>query len=72
MVYLCDVPNSKINAIVRAAENTTIHNEIPGYNCQDYVLDLLDALQEEGIVSRNDANYRKNRKTVESKQEGLN
>ncbi|KAF4235220.1 hypothetical protein CNMCM8980_003605 [Aspergillus fumigatiaffinis] len=72
MVYLCDVPNSKINAIVRAAEKTIIHNEFPGYNCQDYVLDLLDALEEEGIVSPNDANYKKNRKTVESKQEGLN
>lgn len=71
MVYLCDVQNSKIDAITDAAENATIHNEFPGYNCQDYILELLDDLEEKGIINRNDAGYKRNRKTVEGKQEGM-
>jgi hypothetical protein len=71
MVYLCDVDASDIPAIKDAAENAVIHNESPGYNCQDYVLELLDALEEHGIIDNSDANYITNRETLEGKQEGL-
>lgn len=71
MVYLCDVYDSKIGPIKDAAEKATIHNEAPGYNCQDYILELLDDLEEKGIINCNDAKYKKNRENVESKQEGL-
>lgn len=63
--------NSHANAIEDAAENMTIHNEAPGYNCQDYVLELLDDLEERGFIDKEDADYRKNRMALERKQEGL-
>ncbi|GJP97641.1 hypothetical protein CBS147343_6682 [Aspergillus niger] len=71
LVHLCDVANSHANAIEDAAENMTIHNEAPGYNCQDYVLELLDDLEERGFIDKEDADYRKNRMALERKQEGL-
>ncbi|BCS00209.1 uncharacterized protein AKAW2_50550A [Aspergillus luchuensis] len=72
LVYLCHVDNSKINAIKDAAQKMTIPNEHPGYNCQDYILELLDQLEEEKIIDRSNASYKRNRKKVEDKQEGLN
>ncbi|PYH90174.1 hypothetical protein BO71DRAFT_402462 [Aspergillus ellipticus CBS 707.79] len=50
MIHLCDVPDSTFPAIKKAAESAVIHNEYPGYNCQDYVLELLDGLEKEGII----------------------
>lgn len=72
LVYLCHVDNSKVNAIKDAARNMTIHNEAPGYNCQDYILELLDELEEKNIVDRRNPSYKNNRQKVEGKQEGVN
>ncbi|EEQ85840.2 uncharacterized protein BDCG_09109 [Blastomyces dermatitidis ER-3] len=70
-IHLCDVDNSKISAIKDAAENAVIHNEYPGYNCQDYVLELLDVLEEKNIIDKNETNYKHNKRVVQGKQEGL-
>ena len=71
LIYLYDVPLSKITAIKEAAKTAPIHNEAKGYNCQDYVLDLLEDLERKGIIDGDDMNYRKQKGIVESKQEGL-
>ncbi|OJD09895.1 hypothetical protein ACJ73_10032 [Blastomyces percursus] len=71
MVHLCDVDKFKIGAIKDAAKNVVIHNEYSGYNCQDYVLDLLDDLEEKDIIDKNEVNYRHNKEAVRGKQEGL-
>ena len=71
LVYLCDVSASKVDAIKDIAKNAVIHNEFPGYNCQDYVIELLDALEEEGIIDEADTTYASNKANVKSKQEGL-
>ena len=71
LIHLCDVPVSKINAIKDTARNAPIHNEYPGYNCQDYVLDLLDDLEEKGIIDKKDKKYQQKKEIVKSKQEGL-
>ena len=56
---------------IQVARAATIHNEAPGYNCQDYVLELLDALEEEELINGNDANYQRQKALIHSKQEGL-
>ncbi|OJD16821.1 hypothetical protein AJ78_03064 [Emergomyces pasteurianus Ep9510] len=72
MVHLCDVDTSEISAITDAAKTAiVIRNEYPGYNCQDYVLDLLDGLEEKNIIDAKDENYRKSKEIVKGKQEGL-
>ncbi|PGH28642.1 hypothetical protein GX50_08619 [[Emmonsia] crescens] len=71
MVHLCDVHTSEISAITDVAKAAVIHNEYPGYNCQDYVLELLDDLEEKNIIDGNNANYKKSKEAVKGKQEGL-
>lgn len=71
LVYLCDVDASMIGRVVEAGKNAIIHNEFPGYNCQDYVLELLDDLEMKRIINGADMEYRKNKAVVQSKQEGL-
>ncbi|KAE8153563.1 hypothetical protein BDV25DRAFT_149090 [Aspergillus avenaceus] len=70
MIHLCDVDASATGAIIDAAENLEIHNEFPGYNYQDYVLDLLDDLENRGIID-GDAEYARKKEIVRGKQEGL-
>lgn len=71
LIPLCDVPTSKISAIKEAGRTMPIHNEYAGYNCQDYVLDLLDDLEGKNLIDGNDAEYKKRKEVVKSKQEGL-
>jgi hypothetical protein len=71
LVYLCDVDASEIGRIIEAGKNAIIHNEFPGYNCQDYVLELLNDLESKRIIDGADANYQKHKAAVQAKQEGL-
>ncbi|KAJ5773546.1 hypothetical protein N7457_008442 [Penicillium paradoxum] len=71
LVLLCDVNVANITSIKTIASQVTIHNEIRGWNCQDYVLDLLDALEKHAVVNGEDAAYQRQKKLVSSKQEGL-
>lgn len=71
LVYLCDVPESKVSAIKDLAKNAPIHNEHKGYSCSDYVLELLGILEEEKIIDVEDKEYVKNKKALMGKQEGF-
>ena len=71
LVYLCDVDVAKTSSIKTVASKVPVHNEIRGWNCQDYVLDLLDALEDGAIVNNQDAGYKKQKNLVRGKQEGL-
>ncbi|KUL81569.1 hypothetical protein ZTR_09937 [Talaromyces verruculosus] len=71
LIHLCDVDVSKIGPIKAAAGNAVIHNEFAGYNCQDYVLELLDDLEEKNIIDGHDANYKRKKSMVKAKQEGF-
>ena len=69
--HLCDVSVSKMDAIEEEAEQAPIHNEYPGYNCQDYILELLDDLEAKRIIDGKDVSYKKKKGVVQNKQEGL-
>ncbi|KAJ5542940.1 hypothetical protein N7535_005362 [Penicillium sp. DV-2018c] len=71
LLYLCDVEVAKTSSIKTIASKITVHNEIRGWNCQDYVLDLLDALEDGAIVDNQDADYREQKSLLRGKQEGL-
>ncbi|KAL2385995.1 hypothetical protein RJ035_004818 [Blastomyces gilchristii] len=64
-------PSTCVTAIKDATENAVIHNEYPGYNYQDYVLELLDVLEEKNIIDKNETNYKHNKRVIQGKQEGL-
>ncbi|PLB48813.1 hypothetical protein P170DRAFT_358130 [Aspergillus steynii IBT 23096] len=54
LIYLCHVKDSDIPAIEDAGKNAVIHNEFPGYNCQNYVIELLEDLGAKEIINGND------------------
>lgn len=58
---------SKLPDVESFAKKATIHNEFPGYNCQDYVIELLEALEEAGITDRDDQDYKARKAVLLSK-----
>ncbi|KAJ5351254.1 hypothetical protein N7452_000228 [Penicillium brevicompactum] len=71
LIHMWDAPVSKMTSIVMAAESAPIYNEYPGYNCQDYVLELLSDLEAKGIIDCKDAEYKKKKAELSKRQEGL-
>ncbi|KAJ5209140.1 hypothetical protein N7449_003519 [Penicillium cf. viridicatum] len=71
LLPLYDVDVAEISSIKTVASQVTVHNEIRGWNCQDYILDLLEALETEAIVNSKDARYKKQKDWLHGKQEGL-
>ncbi|KAJ6014861.1 hypothetical protein N7540_009452 [Penicillium herquei] len=70
LIHLCDVPVSHIAPIDQAAEEAEeaeVHNEFAGYNCQDYVLELLDDLEARKLLNGKDTQYKKQKALVASK-----
>lgn len=70
-VYLTDAAAARLNSIRDVADRVPVCNEIRGWNCQDFVLDLLDALEEEQVVDGVDEGYRLRRLGLQGMQEGL-
>lgn len=71
LIHMWDVPVSAMESIRMAAENAPIHNEYPGYNCQDYVLELLDDLEGKGIIDGKDVGYKEKKAELSKRQEGF-
>ncbi|GKZ26437.1 hypothetical protein AbraIFM66951_007861 [Aspergillus brasiliensis] len=69
--YLGDIPNSDTvyDKIIQAGEGAEIDNDDPSYNCQDYILDVLEELERLKIVSKRNSVYRENKWNLESKKE---
>ncbi|OJJ87338.1 uncharacterized protein ASPGLDRAFT_166032 [Aspergillus glaucus CBS 516.65] len=71
LVKLCRVDAGKTIQIKDVASKITIRNDISGWNCQDYVLDLLGSLEGGGIIDGKGERYKERRAYVQGKVEGL-
>ncbi|KAF5861867.1 hypothetical protein ETB97_012418 [Aspergillus alliaceus] len=71
LVYLFDVEDSKTGIVRAIARELPVRSEVHGWNCQDWVLDFLEKLEEEGIVSKTDMGYEGRKDYVRGKLEGL-
>jgi len=71
LVKLCSVDSGKANEIKDVASRVTIRNDTSGWNCQDYVLDLLVALENEGVIDGKGERYNERNAYVRGKVEGL-
>ncbi|KAJ5929200.1 hypothetical protein N7454_007048 [Penicillium verhagenii] len=71
LIYLCNVDLPKANSIKSIAGRVEVHNDISGWNCQDYVLDLMDELEEKGVLDGLDVRYRTQMDYIRGMQEGL-
>lgn len=69
--FLCDIDTSKLSSIKEIAKNLPVRNEISGWNCQDFVLDVLEALEEEGIIEGGNKDYAKRKEELKKRQDGL-
>ncbi|PWY94573.1 hypothetical protein BO94DRAFT_609984 [Aspergillus sclerotioniger CBS 115572] len=71
MIKMCRVAVSKTAEIEKIAEEQEVKNQYAGYNCQDYNIELLDRLEECGLIDRTDPDYKEKKELVKSKQKGL-
>ncbi|EEQ28166.1 hypothetical protein McanMca71_005865 [Microsporum canis] len=66
---LCEVGPAKIEAIKNIAWDMPVRNENPDYSCQDFVLELLEGLEDEGIINAENNDYQMNMNVLKAKRE---
>lgn len=71
LFYLCEVDSTKVNTVKEIARNNPVRNEISGWNCREFVLDVLDDLESEAIIDGKDKGYGKRKVELRGKQDGL-
>lgn len=67
---LCSLPVSKIADIDKVAKEHPIRGD-RGFDCQTYVLELLQSLEKQGILDENDEEYQGRKDTVMQNLDGL-
>lgn len=69
---ICEIDGSRVQAVRNIAKAVPIRNDDPTWNCQDYVLDLLDELENNNIVpSSEHPGYDRKKRRLAAKQDGL-
>ncbi|KAF3490967.1 uncharacterized protein GIQ15_00484 [Arthroderma uncinatum] len=66
--YICDINESKVSDVADIATKVPIRNDIPSWNCRDFVFDVVHALR--GLVEMDDG-YKERLETLRLKQDGL-
>ncbi|PGH13675.1 hypothetical protein AJ79_03524 [Helicocarpus griseus UAMH5409] len=66
---LCEIDASMIEAVKNIAWDTPVRNEEADYSCQDFVLDVLERLEAEGIINGENGDYKRNKEIVKTKRE---
>ncbi|KAE8313801.1 hypothetical protein BDV41DRAFT_576507 [Aspergillus transmontanensis] len=51
LVFLFDVKSTETSTLKAVASDIPVRSDIHGWNCQDWVLDFLDKLEEEDIIN---------------------
>lgn len=69
LVELCRVDASKVEAIKNAAYQLPIRNAVADYSCQDFVIELLNGLEEDGIIDSSSEDYVKSRQDLGRRRE---
>lgn len=65
---LCEIDASNIETVKGIAYETPIRNDISDYSCQDFILEVLDKLEQNGIIV-DTADYRGKKRTIKEKRE---
>lgn len=67
-VYIGVIRKADVKNVKQAAETVPVDNETVEWDCQDYVLDVLDNLEEEFILDCDDEDYRDAREILREKR----
>lgn len=71
LLKLGDIDASQASRVKAIARAVPIKNNIPAWNCQDFVVDLLEALEEASIMSNADSVYAGGKAQLTAKMDGL-
>lgn len=67
-LYVGVISEGDIPTVKSAVESVPVDNETTEWDCQDYVLEILDQLQDEYILDEDDEDYQEARKELRSKR----
>ncbi|OJD26247.1 hypothetical protein ACJ73_02383 [Blastomyces percursus] len=65
---LCEIDTSNVEAVKIIAHETPIRNEVSDYSCQDFILEVLDKLETNGVIPDN-ADYQSKKRVLKGKRE---
>lgn len=66
---LCEFDATKIDEVKTIAWDTPIRNDESDYSCQDFVLDVLEKLEEQNIIDGASDEYQRNKAAIVAKRE---
>ncbi|KAK2734485.1 hypothetical protein FQN55_002655 [Onygenales sp. PD_40] len=66
---LCEIDATKIDDIRNIAWDTPVRNDKSDYSCQDFILEILERLEEEHIIAAEDGDYQRNKSALAAKRE---
>ncbi|CAG8935744.1 unnamed protein product [Penicillium salamii] len=69
VLHLCRIDASKIEIAKNIAYDTPIRNDVADWSCQDYVLVVLDRLEDGLVIDGRDSDYIRNKAVVAAKRE---
>ncbi|CAG7974180.1 unnamed protein product [Penicillium salamii] len=69
VLHLCRIDASKIESAKNIAYDTPIRNDVADWSCQDYVLAVLDRLEDGLVIDGRDSDYIRNKAVVAAKRE---
>lgn len=67
-LFVAVISKDDIEPIKYVAKTVPVDNETVEWDCQEYVLDLLDKLEDEFILEKDDEDYRDARETLMEKR----
>ncbi|PYI00588.1 hypothetical protein BO78DRAFT_39566 [Aspergillus sclerotiicarbonarius CBS 121057] len=56
-VFVCQIGSPDIPTVKAIVDATLVDNETLEWDCQDYVLDILEGCEEEAVLDEEDADY---------------
>lgn len=56
-VYVAVISKTDIETVKQVAQTVPVDNETVEWDCQEYVLDMLDRLEDEFVLDRDDEDY---------------
>lgn len=71
LVYVATIPESESGRVEEIAKGLPIRNEVKVWNCQDYVIELLGALETQNIIDKNDSKYKGRKGQIQKKMDGF-
>ncbi|KAG5208239.1 hypothetical protein GTR04_5783 [Trichophyton interdigitale] len=66
---ICEIDTYKVEAVKNIAWDTPVRNEEADYSCQDFIIDVLEKLEQANIVNAEDPDYQRNKGIVKAKRE---